>query len=350
MTASSRGSPPARSLPDPQLVRPGAIDPELTRVLERLGDVGTEARLDDLGLIRSLRDTMTMMDALGTRLPSRRDVHVDNLHVPGRTPGRSLLVRMYRPDSHGGGALLFLHGGAYVLGDVYVEEERCLHLAAGAGVVVASVEYGLAPEEPFPAGLEDAYAGLSWLVAEAPSLGVDPGRVAIGGSSAGAGLAAAVALAARQRGGPPLAFQLLVYPMLDDRQDTPSMGLTNTPLFSRRAATDAWQHYLGPNTDDGADGPAARLGSSAHLAAPARAAELSGLPSAYVMAAEFDPLRDEAVAYARRLVEAGVSCELHLFPATFHGFDIVGSRTTVGRRALEEQAAALAGALAPASP
>lgn len=324
---------------------PGAIDPELARVLGRLPEAGTEARLDDLELIRSLRDTLAIMNALGTSLPSHPEVHVENVHVPGRTPDRRLLVRMYRPASHRGGALLFLHGGAYVLGDVYVEEERCLQLAAGADALVASVGYGLAPEEPFPAGLEDAYAALGWLVAEAPRLGVDRRRVAIGGSSAGAGLAAALALAAREREGPAVSFQLLVYPMLDDRLDTPSMGLSHTPLFSRRAAADAWAHYLGPGDDSPGDGPAAKLGRHAHLAAPGRAADLGGLPPAYVMVAEIDPLRDEGIAYARRLVEAGTSCELHLFPGAFHGFELVGSRTGLGRRALEEQAGALARAV-----
>ena len=325
------------------------LDPELARALARLPEAGTEARLDDLGLIRSLRNTLAIMEALGTRLPSHPDVHVENVEVAGRSADRRLLVRVYRPASHHGGALVFLHGGAYVLGDVYVEEERCLELAAGAGVLVASVEYALAPEEPFPAALEDAYAALSWLVAEAPGLGVDPRRVAVGGSSAGAGLAAALALAVRDRAGPAVAFQLLVYPMLDDRLATASMSLTGTPLFSRHAAADAWGHYLGASPDGAGEGPAARLGMQAHLAAAARAPDLGGLPPGYVMVAELDPLRDEGITYARRLVEAGVGCELHLFPGTYHGFDIVGSRTNVGRRALDEQTEALARALSPRS-
>ncbi|HAM01281.1 MAG TPA: esterase [Acidimicrobiaceae bacterium] len=325
----------------------GTVDPELAHALGRLPEAGTEARLEDMRLIRALRDTLAMMEALGAKLPTHPDVHVENVHVPGRTPDRTLLVRLYRPAAHHGGALLFLHGGAFVLGDVYVEEERCQHLAAGAGVLVASVDYALAPEEPFPAALEDAYCGLSWLVAEAPGLGVDRRRVAVGGSSAGAGLAAALSLMARERAGPGLAFQLLVYPMLDDRLATTSMGLAGTPLFSRAAAADAWGHYLGSSPEAGQGGPAARLGRHAHLAAPARAADLGGLPPAYVLVAELDPLRDEGIDYARKLTNAGVPCELHLFPGTYHGFDIVGSRTAVGRRALEEQTEALARALSP---
>ena len=304
------------------------LDPQLDRVVRAMPDFGTEARLDDLELIRSLRDTPAMLRALGTTLATDDRVEVENRHVPGRAAGRDLLVRLYRPRQHDGGALLFLHGGAYVLGDVYVEEQRCLHLAAEAGALVVSVEYALAPEEPFPAGLEDAYAALAWVVTEAEALGVDRDRVAIGGSSAGAGLAAALALLARRRSGPAACFQLLVYPMLDDKMDSASMQLAGTPLFSQRAAADAWAHYLGGRDAD-------------ELAAPARAESLAGLPPAYLMVAEHDPLRDEGIAYAGMLIRAGVGCELHLFPGTFHGFDLVCPRSALGRRALEEQALAL---------
>ena len=304
------------------------LDPQLDRVVRAMPGFGTEARLDDVEVIRALRDTPAMLAALGTNLATDDRVAVENRDVPGPGAGRRLLVRIYRPEKADGGALVFLHGGAYVLGDVYVEEHRCLHLAAETGAVVVSVAYALAPEEPYPAGLEDAYAALSWVAEEAGALGVDPRRVAVGGSSAGAGLAAALALLARRRGGPALSFQFLVYPMLDDRMDSPSMQLTGTPLFSRQAAADAWGHYLGGRQAD-------------ELAAPARAASLSGLPPAYVMVAEHDPLRDEGIEYALRLARAGAGCELHLFPGTFHGFDIVAIRSALGRRALEEQALAL---------
>ncbi len=310
-----------------------ALDPELDRVVRAMPDFGTEARLDDLALIRSLRDTPAMLAALGRSLPLDDRVAVENREVPGRTADRELLVRVYRPTDADGGALVFLHGGAYVLGDVYVEEQRCLHLAAETGAVVVSVEYALAPEEPFPAGLEDAYAALRWASDGADVLGVDRGRIAVGGSSAGAGLAAALALLARRRGGPEICFQLLVYPMLDDRMESPSMQLRGTPLFSRRAAADAWGHYLGDREAD-------------ELAAPARAERLAGLPPAYLMVAEQDPLRDEGIAYATALTRAGVECELHLLPGTFHGFDLVCPRSALGRRALEEQATALRRGLA----
>lgn len=309
------------------------LDPELARVCASLPSPGIEGRLDDLDLIRSMRDTLAIMEAQGRRLPTDPRVHVENVTVPGRAPGEELLVRLYRPVEADGGALLFLHGGAHVLGDVYVEEQRCLRLAAEGRCLVASVEYALAPEEPFPADLEDAYAALGWLSGHAEILEVDDRRIGVGGGSAGGGLAAALALAARHRGGPALCWQMLVYPMLDDRLETPSMQMAETALFSRRAAADAWTHYLGgqPATD---------------LAAPGRAEDLSDLPPAYVMVAECDPLRDEGIDYARRLIEAGVPAELHLFPGTFHGFDLVGYNTAVGRRALAEQAAVTCTALA----
>ncbi len=308
------------------------LDPELAQVLAGIPSVGTETRLDDLEVIRSLRDTLTMLNMLGAQLPSNERVEVENVWVPGREPGAEVLVRLYRPAEHEGGALVFLHGSAYVLGDVYVEEERCLQLATGGRCLVASVGYALAPEEPFPAGLEDAYAALRWLAGEAETLHVDSARIAVGGSSAGAGLAAALVLLTHERDGPPVCFQMLVYPMLDDRLETPSMRMKGTPLFSRDAAADAWGHYLAGRPAD-------------HLAAPGRATRLEGLPPAYVLVAEHDPLRDEGIDYARKLVESGVPTELHLYPRTFHGFDLVGSRTAVGSQALEEQARALRHAL-----
>ena len=310
------------------------IDPELISALAVLGPIGGEVRLDDLDLIHALRDTNAMMAALGTRLATDARVHTGNMTIAGRTPGTELLVRLYRPAEADGGALLFFHGGAHVLGDVYVEEPRCLRLAAEGRCLVVSVDYALAPEEPFPADLEDALAALRWLAAEAETLGVDLSRIGVGGGSAGAGLAASLALAARDQGGPALCWQMLVYPMLDDRLDTPSMQMPTTPLFGRRAAQDAWAHYL-------AGSPATAF------SAPARADDLSGLPPAYAMVAEHDVLRDEGIDYARRLVEAGVPTELHLYPGTVHGFDLVGATTAVGRRALVEQAAATCRALGP---
>jgi acetyl esterase/lipase len=194
-------------------------------------------------------------------------------------------------------------------------------------VVVVSVDYRLAPENPFPAGLEDCYAALVWLHEHAGDLGVDAGRIAINGGSAGGGLAAGLALLARDRGGPAICFQYLGIPELDDRLDTPSMQrFHDTPMWSRGAAEKSWEWYLGDahGTDD-----------ISPYAAPARATDLAGLPPAYISTMEFDPLRDEGIHYALKLLAAGVSVELHSFPGTFHGSSIVVTAAVNQREAAE---------------
>jgi len=171
-------------------------------------------------------------------------------------------------------------------------------------------DYRLAPENPFPAGLEDCYAALGWTALHTDELGIDPNRLAIAGQSAGGGLAAACALLARDRNGPKLCFQLLEIPELDDRLETPSMQqFTDTPLWNRPNAVWSWRHYLG----------AEHTGEVSPYAAPSRASDLSNLPPAYVSTMEFDPLRDEGILYALRMMQAGVPVELHSYPGTFHG-------------------------------
>ncbi|MGK5642465.1 alpha/beta hydrolase [Streptomyces sp. URMC 126] len=241
-------------------------------------------------------------------------------------------VRIYRPHE-ARGAVLWLHGGGFVMGDPDTEHPMAARLADEAGVVVISVGYRLAPEHRFPAALDDTYAALLWAAEHAAELGVDPERIAVGGHSAGGNLAAAVALLARDRQGPPIRFQLLHQPELDDRQETWSArNFTETPWMYRDKITTSWRHYLG-------SAPATPY------AAPARAADLTGLPPAYVATAEFDPLRDEAVAYALRLLQAGVSVELHQWAGTFHGSQAILS-AEVSQRQIAELAGVLRRALA----
>jgi acetyl esterase/lipase len=199
-----------------------------------------------------------------------------------------------------------------------------------------SVEYRLAPEHPFPAGIEDCYAALCWTAQHAAELAADPARLAIAGQSAGGGLAAGTALLARDRGFPALCFQLLEIPELDDRLDTPSMlAFDDTPLWNRPNAVQSWRHYLGPT----------HTGEPSPYAAPARAKDLAGLPPAYVSTMEFDPLRDEGILYALRLMQAGVSVELHSYPGTFHGSGLLPS-AEVSKRGAREVLDALRRALA----
>jgi acetyl esterase/lipase len=222
------------------------------------------------------------------------------------------------------------------VGSVESEHAGSVLLASGVGAVVVSVDYRLAPEHPYPAGVHDCYAALRYLHEHATELGVDTDRVALVGASAGGGLAAATALLVRDLGGPAVCFQMLHIPELDDRLDTPSMRtFVDSPVWNRPLAVDSWKAYLGP-LHGSEDVPA--------HAAPARAEDLAGLPPAYVSTAENDPLRDEGITYALRLLQAGVSVELHQFPGTFHGSALV-TTAAVSRRAQGEATAVLRRAL-----
>ncbi|HEY7487391.1 MAG TPA: alpha/beta hydrolase [Streptosporangiaceae bacterium] len=243
-----------------------------------------------------------------------------------------VVVRIYRPH-RAQGATVWLRGGGWVVGDLDTEHPLAARIAAASGAVVISVGYRRAPEHRFPAALNDVYAALAWTAEHAAELGIDPERIAVGGHSAGANLAAAVALRARDQQGPPIRLQLLNQPVLDDQQEAWSARhFTDTPLNTRGAVAAAWQHYLGSQP-------------ATPYAAPARAKDLSGLPPAYIATAEFDPNRDEDIDYALRLLQAGVSVELHQWPGTFHGSHAILS-AGVSQRQLAELTAALRRALA----
>jgi acetyl esterase/lipase len=252
-------------------------------------------------------------------------------HLVGRDGGPAVPVRVWRPEAGEvlRPGLLYVHGGGFVAGSIETEQAPAAELARELGIVVASVEYRLAPEHPYPAALEDCAAALDWLHAAAPELGVDPSRVGVYGQSAGGGLAAALALFVRDHGGPAVCFQFLGMPELDDRLDTPSMrSFVDTPMWNRPSAELSWRYYLGDRPEPV---PA--------YAAPARATDLSGLPPAYVTAMQYDPLRDEAIDYAARLLRAGVPAELHVFPGQFHGSILFP--TAMAARARAEALAAL---------
>ena len=268
-------------------------------------------------------------------LPEAEAVDVEDRRIPGWEGDPDVPVRVYRPKrAHGDGAapvpgIVFIHGGGFIIGSVEAEHIGAVLVAADTGAVVVSVDYRLAPEHPYPAALHDCYAALSWLHAEADALGVDRDRVAVMGASAGGGLSAAVALLARDLGGPALCFQMLQIPELDDRLETPSMQkFVDSPLWNRPLAVQSWKAYLG-ELYGSPDVPA--------HAAPSRASDLSGLPPAYISTAELDPLRDEGIAYALGLLHAGVSVELHQFPGTFHGSALV-TTAAVSKRVQHEAA------------
>jgi acetyl esterase len=292
----------------------------------------TTQPLDSVEKIREARSSRIMMFPAP---PDRADVVKQDHQIAGPKGAPDVTVRVYRPKAPASGprpGVFEIHGGGFMMGDIAMMDPWCQRVAAEIDAVVVSVEYRLAPEHPFPAGVEDCYAALVWTATEAKQLGIDPERIAIAGQSAGGGLAAATALLARDRGGPSICFQVLEIPELDDRLDTPSMlAFTDTPLWNRPNAVWSWKHYLGPD----------HQGEVSPYAAPARAENLAGLPPAYISTMEFDPLRDEGIIYGLRLLQAGVSVELHSYPGTFHGSALLPS-ADVSRRNTEEVFAALA--------
>jgi len=310
------------------------IDPELAAVLDLL------PKMDLVDPVAARRAFEEILVAIRIDIPGVETLDIEDRTVPGWEGDPDVPVRVYRPVGASATArvpgILMIHGGGFVIGSVEAEHAGAALTAIGTGAVVVSVDYRLAPEHPYPAGLHDCYVALRYLHAEADALGVDPERVALIGASAGGGLAASTALLARDRGGPAVCFQLLQIPELDDRLQTPSMQtFVDSPMWNRPLAVQSWQAYLGPlyGSDDV---PA--------YAAPARAEDLSGLPPAYISTAENDPLRDEGITYAQRLLQAGVSVELHQFPGTFHGSALV-TTAAVSKRAQRESALVLRQAL-----
>jgi len=274
------------------------------------------------GLPAGLADAVTITD------------HV----APGH--GTDVPLHSYRP-AHAQGplpGLFWIHGGGMVAGSVAEDELYCANLAKSTGLVVVSVEYRLAPEHPFPAALDDAYQGLLWTVAHAGLLGVDPDRLAIGGASAGGGIAAGTVLRARDEKGPVLQFQYLAYPMLDDRDHTPSnYEFSGIPSWNRERNTLAWAWLLGP--EHGTD-------RVSEYAAPARATDLSGLPPALIQVGELDLFRDENFDYAARLLRAGVSTEFQVYAGVYHGADGLVPDADVSVRFLRDRDEALLRAMA----
>ncbi len=270
--------------------------------------------------------------------PGPGEVVMADHSIPG-TEGFSVPVRVFRPPDAPAGlpAVLLLHGGGFVMGGLEATTAQAAGLCTDLPAVVVAVDYRLAPEHPYPAALRDCEAALAWIVSEAESLGVVATRIGVYGMSAGGGLAAALTLLVRDQGGPPLCFQVLDAPEVDDRLGTYSVRtFEETPLWNHADAVLSWQHYLrGWNGDVPA------------YAAPARADDLSGLPPAYVSIYENDPLRDEGLSYASGLLQAGVSVEVHVFPGTFHRSAVI-TGAAVSRRQAAETLDALRRALHPA--
>ena len=263
---------------------------------------------------------------------------LQNLRTPD-SPGTEVLtlpsgvgVRLHRPARAAGPApaLLWIHGGGYVIGNAAQDDDVCRALTRKLGIVVAAVDYRLAPEHPYPSALEDCYAALRWL-AQLP--GVDAGRIAIGGASAGGGLAAALAFLARDRGEVRPVLQILSYPMLDDRTIDPALDDTGFRLWNTASNRIGWTSYLG--------------GADPGTAVPARRDDLTGLPPTWLGVGTLDLFHNEDLSYARRLEAAGVRCEVHEVPGAFHGFDRIAPKTLVAQAFFDSMCASLRSVLTP---
>jgi acetyl esterase/lipase len=271
--------------------------------------------------------------------PALADVTVEDVEVSAEGGSPAVSLRLYRPKtlSSPAPALYWMHGGGFIIGQPEQDEASNVAFARELGITVAAVRYRLAPEHAAPAAVEDAYAGLRWLHAQAVRLDVDPARIAVGGASAGGGLAAALAQVALDRRLVRLAFQLLVYPMLDDRTVTrPGVDEASLRVWSTGSNAWAWAAYLGHAPGSATAPP---------YAAAARREDLRGLPPAWVGVGTLDLFHDEDLAYAKRLTDAGVRCEVHVVPGAFHGFDAVFRKAPVSRAFWKEQARALRAAL-----
>lgn len=295
------------------------LDPALRQFMSNRTDLSA-------GLLGVVRDSLNQRRAEASREIDPIGVEFESREL------QSIPVRIYRGGASPAPAVIYCHAGAFVLGNLDTDHRQCLEFARRGRCTVVSVDYRLAPEHPYPAALDDATAVLQAVAANGAALGVDTNRLAVAGSSAGAALAARLAQCAAEGSAPPVIFQLLHQPVLDDRQTPSKVEFASTPGFDGPAVAQMWRHYL---ADESA--PAG--------AAPGRCDELFGVAGALITCSELDPLRDEAIDYAQRLMRAGVPTELHLFPGTCHGFDSLLPDWETSQRLFELQGAALRRAL-----
>jgi len=263
------------------------------------------------------------------------DIVIKNVFIPAQTDQARIRLRIYQSRSRTAStsALLWLHGGGYVLGNPEQDDECCAQYGRELGITVVSVDYRYAPKYPFPIGLEDSYAALAWVAAQTQSLSIDAQHIAIGGASAGGGLAAALAQLAHDRQEINPVFQLLVYPMLDDRTVLRSDLSDKTYLaWDQKSNRFGWESYLGQPCG-GEDLPA--------YAVPARREDLSGLPPAWLGVGTQDLFYDENVAYTQRLKACAVPCEIEIVPGAFHGFDVFDPKLSLVQAFRRSQIAAL---------
>ncbi len=313
-------------------------DPQLAAGLATFNQVVPGGfNLNDIPGTRQFLDGL--FSAMAAQTPDILGVITSDHHAPGSDGAPDVLVRIYQPATRPEvlPVLLWIHGGGYVMGTMQGDDLKAKSLALALNCVVASVEYRLAPEYPFPAPLEDCYAALKWLATNAKQFGVNPARIAIGGASAGGGLAAGLGLLARDRKEVAVCYQLLIYPMIDDTNVAQAgPNIPDSPLWSRANNLVGWRSYL--NQEPGSE-------SISEYAAAFRAKDVSGLPPTYIGVGTPDLFRDEDIAYAQRLIKAGVPIELHIYADGFHGFDSFAAESDTAKRFTAEYIKLLARAL-----
>lgn len=296
------------------------LDQDLAEVRERFPSLGFD--------LRDLAGSRTILKKLAERARIRdtSSIAVEEFAITHPEDSTTLNLKSFRPltGSTEKPALLWIHGGGYVMGSAGDTDQTLAHIALETDCTVFSVDYRLAPEHAYPAALDDCFDCLLWLQKHANQLKIDPARIAIGGASAGAGLTAALALRARDEGTQQVLFQLLIYPMLDHRHRTPSSRAIQDPnLWNEQTNRLAWALYLGALTDH----DEIPLYASASLAA-----DLTNLPPAFVCVGDLDIFLDEDIDYAQRLLQAGVPTELHVYPGAIHGFDMLAPDAAISQR------------------
>jgi acetyl esterase len=304
-----------------------AIDPQMKQLLDLFNAAGPMfLRAETPEQARAKMQALLEADPT----PPPEIYRVEDRHIPG--PAGEIPVRIYTPEARSLGVLVYFHGGGWVLGDLDSHDRLCRALANAAGCLIVSIHYRLAPEHKFPAGAEDCLAATKWVAENAESLGGDRSRIAVGGDSAGGNLAAAVAMMARDQGGPAIRFQLLFYPVTDCALDTQSQKefASDGYVLSRADMEWFWNHYLGSGADK--QNPYACL---------MRAKNLAGLPPALIQTASHDPLRDEGEHFGQRLMASGIKVACTRYDGVTHGFVSFFDALDQGKKGIAQAAEAL---------
>ena len=311
------------------------LEPESRAALEEMLKIFPKG-IQSVPILQRREALTAMMAQMSGSIPQPENVAVENRTIPGLNGTHEIPIRIYRPKNATAASpgIYYIHGGGMVVGDLETGDFECKTMCAELGAVIVNVDYRLAPEHPYPAPVEDCYAGLNWMVDNAADLGLDIDRLAIYGASAGGGLTIATSLMALDRNGPKLCFVMAIYPMLDDRNVTPSSHqITAVGAWDRFANIEAWEAYLGGKDAD-------------HYAAPARREDVSGFPPTFIDVGTEDAFRDEDIAFASKLLAVGVPTELHVYPGAFHGSEVMAPTSSLNQRILGRRLSALAEKLA----